>query len=296
MLQIDMEEKHERIIRIKYAAMQDVEELVDYIYSGKIAETYQRYRELLVLGDRYQVPELVEFCSHKIGKSLTKENVLEVGIFGDTHNSKTLVYLCAQFIDTNMNEAFSQEDLMERIKGSPNLTAEVIKNIKTSEVSNQLLNAAFDGNYWECRSLVERGANVNFKDNAGWTPVIRAAHWGRHGGEDIVKYLHQAGADINDRNMFGRTALMEAAERGNRDVVKYLHQAGADLNTRYMDGRTAVMMAAAAGHGYVVKYLHQAGADLYIRNGMGYYSVMKIAARDERNEDIVEYLRAVGAV
>ena len=45
--------------------------------------------------------------------------------------------------------------------------------------------------------------------------------------EDIVKYLHQAGADINITNNDGNSALMLADKKFQEDIVKYLQEAGA---------------------------------------------------------------------
>ena len=92
------------------------------------------------------------------------------------------------------------------------------------------------------------------------TAVMVAASCG-HRDIFIFKYLHQAGADINVRDNDGWTAVVGAALGGNKDIIKYLYQPGADLNTRDNAGVTAVRGAAAWGHGAVVKYLHQAGAD-----------------------------------
>ena len=52
---------------------------------------------------------------------------------------------------------------------------------------------------------------------------------------------------------------MWAAYRGHGDIVKYLHQAGADINIS-KKGWTAVMNAAHMGHGDIVQYLRAAGA------------------------------------
>ena len=131
-LQTDMKEKQEGRIHIERASMVDVKQLVDYMYSGKLDTSYVRLRELLVLADRFEVLQLVQLCSSKLSESLNKNNALELGIFGDSYNSKTLVEICAQFIAANMKESLSQEAWME-IKKSPNLMFEIIKNVKEGE-------------------------------------------------------------------------------------------------------------------------------------------------------------------
>ena len=131
-LQTDMKERREGRIHIERASIVDVKQLVDYMYSGKLDTSYVRLKELLVLADRFEVLQLVQLCSSKLSESLNKNNALELGIFGDSYNSKTLVEICAQFIAANMKESLSQEAWME-IKKSPNLMFENIKNKNVKE-------------------------------------------------------------------------------------------------------------------------------------------------------------------
>ena len=119
MFQSEMKEKREEVVTIKDATMEDVEQLVAYLYSGTTEEPYNRFKDLLALADKYQVPELVKFCSFKVAESLTEENAFELGIYG--------VEMCAQFIAANMKSSLDEEDWMERLKGSPKLMAEIVK-------------------------------------------------------------------------------------------------------------------------------------------------------------------------
>ncbi|KIK53779.1 hypothetical protein GYMLUDRAFT_178406, partial [Collybiopsis luxurians FD-317 M1] len=49
---------------------------------------------------------------------------------------------------------------------------------------------------------------------------------------ELVKYLLQAGADVNAQGGFYGTALQAAAYEGKIGIVKCLLQAGADVNTQ----------------------------------------------------------------
>ena len=109
----NMKEKRESVVEITDAAMVDVHQLVFYMYTGSIEEEYKSYRELAKLADKYGVLELSKVCGNKLGETLTRENVLELGIFGDMHNSKTLIKKAAK-------------RLFEEIRGSPNLMAHMM--------------------------------------------------------------------------------------------------------------------------------------------------------------------------
>ena len=132
-LQTDMKERREGRIHIERASMVDVKQLVDYMYSGKLDTSYVRLKELLILADRFEVLQLVEFCSSKLSKTLNKSNAVELGIFGDKYNVKSLVDECARFITNNMMTSNPyQQDWMEQMKGSPDLMLKIIKELNRS--------------------------------------------------------------------------------------------------------------------------------------------------------------------
>lgn len=63
------------------------------------------------------------------------------------------------------------------------------------------------------------------------------------GNLDCVKHLVQQGADVDDTDSKGHTALMWAAEGGVLGCVKYLVQQGADIHAMDKDGDTALQWA-----------------------------------------------------
>ena len=63
----------------------------------------------------------------------------------------------------------------------------------------------------------------------------------------------EAGAQVNDQNESGRTALMYAVESNvlqvQKKVVTALLNAGADIMLKNKDGKTALMLAQTRGYG-----------------------------------------------
>jgi outer membrane protein assembly factor BamB len=98
---------------------------------------------------------------------------------------------------------------------------------------------------------------ANAKDEA------REALWAavRNGDPKGVKTLLEKGADVNAKNEIGVTALWIAADRGKPEVVALLLKAGADVNAR--DGiwyETPLSLAVAGGHTEVVTAMLRARA------------------------------------
>lgn len=101
--------------------------------------------------------------------------------------------------------------------------------------------------------LVEKGADVNTADGLGTTCLHQAAHIGH---VEILSYLLEQGADVANAPS-AVTALMYASVRGHVGVVERLiqHTQGADVDQRDSYGRTALSLASAKGHLMVVRRL-----------------------------------------
>ena len=112
----------------------------------------------------------------------------------------------------------------------------------------------------------------------------------------ILKYIENGG-DINITDVFGRTALMFAAQNGNPDVIKILIGAKANIDAKTPTGQwTALMCAAYCGQKEAAKLLIDAKADV---NAISYTdhppcSTMMIAAMSG-HEEIAFLLKKAGA-
>jgi ankyrin repeat protein len=116
-----------------------------------------------------------------------------------------------------------------------------IINEKDREKDTAIMKACRDCNSTNVVAfLLENGANINDRDTIDQTPLIIAA---QNGCKDIVKMLLDAGANIEHKNDQGENALISAAQEGHIDTVKLLLYAGADINQSNADGETPLDLA-----------------------------------------------------
>jgi ankyrin repeat protein len=88
--------------------------------------------------------------------------------------------------------------------------------------------------------LISRGADIDAKDNYGQTPLYIAAH----GSCNITsELLIRQGADIHVRNNNGNTVLHAAAHSGILSTIRLLLNRGADINAVNNDGKTPIYEA-----------------------------------------------------
>jgi ankyrin repeat protein len=122
--------------------------------------------------------------------------------------------------------------------------------------------ASYKGNREFVKALLANGAEVNAKDNYGYTALMAAAA-SRRGHPEVVEALLAKGAEVNVKNEDGRTALMSASSAGKAEVVQLLLAKGADVNAKDNWGNTALDIASYRANSpkpEIQKMLIQAGA------------------------------------
>lgn len=186
-------------------------------------------------------------------------------------------------------------------------------------LSDSLLDAAQYGHTAIVDLLLERGADVDARDDDDLTPLHRAAAWdhlevakvllqcgafvdshGEHGSPlhfaacygnlRVATALIEEGANIELRRLNGLTPLLEAANNGNANIVALLLDHGGDINAQANSGRTALTHALSQDHNDVATLLLDKGADVNLGNVRGmkpihYASVGMIPLLIERGAD-----------
>jgi ankyrin repeat protein len=164
--------------------------------------------------------------------------------------------------------------------------SELLLEKNTGGINAALMYAASADHTNAIKLLLDKGADINVKDEYGETLLIQAVSASHvdvvklllekgageintalmkasyRGDTNMVELLLDKGADINAKiiGVFGDTALMNAAVSGDTNVVGLLLARKADINAVDTDGSTALGIAKRMGNTAVVKLLQQAGA------------------------------------
>ncbi|XP_068136434.1 kinase D-interacting substrate of 220 kDa isoform X3 [Hyperolius riggenbachi] len=121
-----------------------------------------------------------------------------------------------------------------------------------------LMIAAEQGNLEVVQELLRKRANVNLEDVDNWTALISAA---KEGHIDIIRELLDNNANLEHRDMGGWTALIWASYKGHLDIVELLLSKGANPNiTGLQYSVYPIIWASGRGHSDIVKILLQYGA------------------------------------
>jgi len=150
-----------------------------------------------------------------------------------------------------------------------------------------IVEAAKSGKVDALRALLQKGANVNEADGDGST----ALHWASYRNDiDSADLLIKAGAKVNAKTDLGVTPLWTASQNGSDAMVKRLLQAGADPNIALLSGETSLMVASRSGYAGVVEQLAAKGANLNVRGTRGQTALMW--AVSQKHPDVVKVLLA----
>ena len=208
-------------------------------------------------------------------------------------------YLATQGADINAKNNDGKTALMRaNFKGH----LEVVQYLATLRMHN----SARSGHLAEVKKAIEKGADINAKNNDGKTALMIAS---QNGHLEVVQYLFTRGANIEIKDDDGKIVFSLAS---HLEVVQYLRgliykyaingdlaglkrilQLGVDVESKDNDGNTAFILASREGHLDVLEYLFAQGLDIEAKNNDG--NTAFILASREGHLDVLEYLFAQGA-
>jgi len=148
-------------------------------------------------------------------------------------------------------------------------------------MAGPLHKAAKSGDIEEVKQLIAKGKNVNEKKQfSKKTPLMYAVEYNR---TNITKLLLTKGAEINDADTLGDTALLKAAENTNLDIMKLLLKNGADVNATNNNGDTPLLNATKKGHIGAVELILSYDPIITVKNADGETALNSATSRGFKN-------------
>jgi ankyrin repeat protein len=114
--------------------------------------------------------------------------------------------------------------------------------------------ACYFGHFEVARYLVLKGADVNLPSNNGFNVFpLHSAAAGNY--TDIARMLVDNGAQVNIKQQAGVTPLHSAAQNGNLELLILLLEKGADVTIRMEGGKLPADLASAKGYDDIAEIL-----------------------------------------
>jgi len=146
--------------------------------------------------------------------------------------------------------------------GHPDLENK-IKNIKSKRGESLLHTAAHIGKPEIIKLMLQRGVDINARDNSGKTIMFVLAF---HGHTDTMKWLvNELGVPVDTTDNDGWTPMCKAAQVGQVESIECLASLGAKVNADV----SPLEIAVAYGQVESIKRLKQLGVDVKAKNSKG---------------------------
>ncbi|EAY14342.1 hypothetical protein TVAG_026630 [Trichomonas vaginalis G3] len=118
-----------------------------------------------------------------------------------------------------------------------NLDALLVYYDQTNNVDKCILYSALFEIPCLCEYFLSLGANINEKNDLGETALIFAADFNYI---EMIEFLILHGANINEKNNQGEIALHYAADNNHKEMAELLISHGANINEKDENGKTAL--------------------------------------------------------
>lgn len=102
-------------MKISDASPQVVREMLNYVYTGTVNNIEELAKDLLVIGDKYNLDGLVELCTDHLRKKINVDNVFHVLAFATKYNVEVLKLATHLFFIGNTKKILHSETLNEII-------------------------------------------------------------------------------------------------------------------------------------------------------------------------------------
>ena len=228
------------------------------------------------------------------GRTPLMEAVFNIG---SQNMEPAVMALLAHGADVNAQDKEGTTPLMFATDLSPAvllLSKQPDLTLRDKQGRTALLWAIYRGIPRLAAALLAQGANANDMDKEGETALMQAA--GEKNGDQIIPLLLEKGVAVDGCDPYGQTALILAAGEDLPANVRLLLRAGAKVNVRTEGGVTALFQAAHMNaDAPTLQLLLQAGADINAQDADGETALKSALANATGEERVADFLLQHGA-
>ena len=159
----------------------------------------------------------------------------------------------------------------------------------------QMIVAAEQGDIETVRLLLDQGASVHARDQAGRTALIAAAY---RNDLAIADVLIQAGSDVNVQDNTQQSAYLISTSDGYLELLKRTLQAGANVHSKDSYNGTGLIRAADRGHVEIIQELLKTDIVIDHVNNLGWTALLEAIILGDggpRHTEVVRLLVEAGA-
>lgn len=160
--------------------------------------------------------------------------------------------------------------------------SQLLSDLPYENQQSELIIGTAEGDLNKVKAELTAGADPNEQDTEGWTALMWAA---QDNDIKMMELLLQNGADPMIQDLYEETALNKATTQGNIEAIRTLINAGADPNHAKNYGGVPLMDAISSKNIETVKVLLELGADINAEDSDGMTALMH--AKKTGNKDII---------
>ena len=167
------------------------------------------------------------------------------------------------------------------------------EDVKITKDQTPLMTAAFNGNVVQLKKLIETGADLEETDSIGRTALFYAL---LHDEVYAAEFLIEAQANVNHLADGGISPLVLAAELKCDQIIPLLLKAGAKIDHQDQRGKTALIHAAVSGDFETVDQILKENPEVNSKDGEGFSALIcSLKENKLNNKEIIEALLKAGA-
>jgi len=179
--------------------------------------------------------------------------------------------------------------------------SEVSGNANTVKGSQELVRNMANLTGADVTAALKKGADLNFRDQNGWTPLTAAVFWGKNDCLEALLRTQTTFAQVKLRmdmcNARGRAAIHIASRKGRTDMMVPLIKARSPVDLQDAEGWTALHHAVFNSMEDCVSLLLENSASLQVQGKAGFTPVMlsktpecvgKLSERVQKKLDVPE--------